>query len=136
MGPNTMSLNEKNVFRQFLYRGKRLEQLLKLQEEKLINLFSCRVRRKLKRVKKRKTNKQIRFITKIVEAKNSVYGINEKPSGVKTHLRNIIIVPAMVGSIVGVHNGKTFNEVEIKSSMIGMYIGEFSATYKAVDLRR
>merc|ERR1712066_591840 len=104
--PNGMSPNEKSVFRQFLYRGKRLEQLLKLQEEELINLFSCRVRRK--------------------------YGINEKPSGVKTHLRNIIIVPVMVGSIVGVHNGKTFNEVEIKSSMIGMYLGEFSTTYKAV----
>merc|ERR1712187_727621 len=111
-------------------------QLLKLQEEELINLFSRRVRRKLKRVKKRKTNKQTLFITKIVEAKNSVYGINEKPSGIKTHLRNIIIVPVMIGSIVGVYNGKTFNEVEIKSSMIGMYIGEFSITYKAADLQK
>lgn len=40
----------------------------------------------------------------------------EKPEVVKTHLRNMIIVPEMVGSIVGVYNGKTFNQVEVKVS--------------------
>ena len=44
---------------------------------------------------------------------------NEKPDIVKTHLRNMIIMPEMVGSIVGVYNGKTFNQVEIKPQMIG-----------------
>ena len=38
----------------------------------------------------------------------------EKPAVVKTHLRNMVILPEMVGSIVGVYNGKTFNQVEIK----------------------
>lgn len=38
----------------------------------------------------------------------------EKPAVVKTHLRDMIIVPEMVGSMVGVYNGKTFNQVEIK----------------------
>ena len=38
----------------------------------------------------------------------------EKPEVVKTHLRNMIILPEMIGSIVGVYNGKTFNQVEIK----------------------
>ena len=38
--------------------------------------------------------------------------------------RNIIIVPEMTGSIVGVYNGKTFNQVEIKLEMIGHYLGE------------
>lgn len=33
---------------------------------------------------------------------------------VKTHLRNMIVVPEMIGSVVGIHNGKTFNQVEIK----------------------
>lgn len=39
---------------------------------------------------------------------------NEKPEVVKTHLRDMIIVPEMVGSVVGVYNGKTFNQVEVK----------------------
>merc|ERR1711894_595430 len=38
----------------------------------------------------------------------------EKPEVVKTHLRNMIVIPEMIGSIVGVYNGKTFNQVEIK----------------------
>merc|ERR1711872_602455 len=57
---------------------------------------------------------------------------NEKPDVVKTHLRNMVIVPEMTGSIVGVYNGKTFNQVEIKPEMIGHYLGEFSITYKPV----
>jgi small subunit ribosomal protein S15e len=57
--------------------------------------------------------------------------VNEKPDVVKTHLRNMVVVPEMTGSIVGVYNGKTFNQVEIKPEMIGHYLGEFSISYKA-----
>ena len=39
---------------------------------------------------------------------------HEKPDTVKTHLRNMIIVPEMIGSVCGVYNGKTFITVEIK----------------------
>ncbi|KAG6510026.1 hypothetical protein ZIOFF_028034 [Zingiber officinale] len=56
----------------------------------------------------------------------------EKPEPVRTHLRNMIIVPEMIGSIVGVYNGKTFNQVEIKPEMIGHYMAEFSISYKPV----
>jgi len=51
---------------------------------------------------------------------------------VRTHLRDAIVVPDMVGSQVGVYNGVTFNPVEIKPEMIGHYLGEFSITYKPV----
>ncbi len=40
--------------------------------------------------------------------------LQEKPATIKTHLRDMIIVPEMIGSVVGVYNGKTFNQVEIK----------------------
>lgn len=56
----------------------------------------------------------------------------EKPEPVRTHLRNMIIVPEMIGSIIGVYNGKTFNQVEIKPEMIGHYLAEFSISYKPV----
>ncbi len=56
----------------------------------------------------------------------------EKPEPVRTHLRNMIIVPEMIGSVIGVYNGKTFNQVEIKPEMIGHYLAEFSITYKPV----
>merc|ERR1711957_627626 len=40
--------------------------------------------------------------------------IGEKPKGVKTHLRNMVITPDMVGSVVE------------------CYLGEFSLTYKPI----
>ena len=50
----------------------------------------------------------------------------------KTHLRNMIVVPEMIGCVVGVYNGKNFNNVEIKAEMLGHYLGEFSLTYQPV----
>ena len=56
----------------------------------------------------------------------------DKPEPVKTHLRDMIIFPEMIGSIIGVYNGKVFNGIEIKPEMVGHYLGEFSITYKPV----
>lgn len=44
----------------------------------------------------------------------------------------MIIVPEMIGSVIGVYNGKSFNAVEIKPEMIGTYLGEYSCSYKFV----
>lgn len=57
---------------------------------------------------------------------------NEKPAVVKTHLRNMIIVPEMIGSVIGIYNGKLFNSVEIKPEMTGHYLAEFSCSYRPV----
>lgn len=56
----------------------------------------------------------------------------ERPEGIKTHVRSMIIVPEMIGSVVGVYNGKTFNGIEIKPEMVGHYLGDFSITYKPI----
>ena len=55
-----------------------------------------------------------------------------KPDVVEIHLKKMVIVPEMIGTIVGVHNGKVFTQVEVKPEMIGHYLGEFSITYKPV----
>merc|ERR1712198_626983 len=102
-------LKKRRTFRKFTYRGVDLDQLLDMSNEQLMELFPCRIRRKKRECP-----------------------ANEKPDVVKTHLRNMVIVPEMTGSIVGVYNGKTFNQVEIKPEMIGHYLGEFSISYKPV----
>ncbi len=51
---------------------------------------------------------------------------------VKTHVRNMIILPEMVGSTAAVYNGKVFNLVEIKAEMVGYYLAEFSISYNPV----
>ena len=83
-------------------------------------------RRKFTRGLKRKPMALIKKLRK----KKKECPVNEKPDVVKTHLRNMIVVPEMTGSIVGVYNGKVFTQVEIKPEMIGHYLGEFSISYK------
>ena len=56
----------------------------------------------------------------------------EKPKAVRTHLRNCVVIPEMVGSVIECYGGKAWNPVEIKAEMIGHYLGEFSLTYKLV----
>jgi small subunit ribosomal protein S19 len=51
---------------------------------------------------------------------------------IKTHVRDMIILPEMVGAKILVHNGKEFFPVEIKPEMIGHYLGEFAITNKPV----
>lgn len=71
------------------------------------------------------------FIAKLRAAKLATQP-NEKPEIVKTHLRNMVVVPEMIGSVVGVYNGKVFNTVDIRPEMIGHYLGEFSISYSPV----
>eukprot|EP00127_Corallochytrium_limacisporum_P005804 Clim_evm22s211 gene=Clim_evmTU22s211 len=119
---------QKRTFRKFSYRGIDLEQLLDLKSEQLTSLVCARQRRRFNRGLKRKP---MTLIKKLRKAKKNC-PVNEKPEPVKTHLRNMIVVPEMIGSIVAIYNGKSFNQVEIKPEMVGHYLGEFSITYKPV----
>lgn len=96
--------------------------------EQLSELLNSRGRRRFQRGHKRKS---LALLRKLRQAKREAPP-DEKPPVVKTHLRNMMILPEMVGNVIGVYNGKTFNQVEVKPEMIGRYLGEFSFTYKPV----
>jgi|SRR3989344_6455942 len=51
-----------------------------------------------------------------------------KKKKIRTHLRDIVIVPKLVGLTIGVYNGKAFNDVRITHEMIGHRLGEFAIT--------
>ncbi|KAJ4458863.1 putative 40S ribosomal protein S15-3 [Paratrimastix pyriformis] len=123
-----LAARQKRTFKKFSYRGVELSALLDLNTEELIKLLPSRPRRKFERGLPRKP---MSLIKKLRKAKREVQ-VGEKPVAIKTHLRNMIVVPEMVGSVVGVHNGKTFNSVEVKPEMIGHYLGEFAISYKPV----
>eukprot|EP00761_Pharyngomonas_kirbyi_P003335 gb/GECH01003339.1/.p1 GENE.gb/GECH01003339.1/~~gb/GECH01003339.1/.p1 ORF type:complete len:146 (+),score=13.80 gb/GECH01003339.1/:1-438(+) len=119
---------KKRTFKKYTFRGIELDDLIDKSYEELSELVTARARRRFKRGLKRKPKT---LIKKLRKAKKEC-PVGEKPAVVKTHLRNMIIVPEMVGSVVGVYNGKVFNQVEIKTDMIGHYLGEFSLSYKPV----
>jgi small subunit ribosomal protein S19 len=56
----------------------------------------------------------------------------QKRQPIKTHARDMIILPEMVGVTILVHNGKDFSSLEIRPEMIGHYTGEFAITNKPV----
>lgn len=99
-----------------------------------MELLPARMRRKLKRGLSQKQRSFIERLQKAKAAANADLG--EKPAPVRTHLRNLVILPEMVGGVVGIHNGKDFTNVEIRAEMIGHYLGEFSITYKPVRHNR
>lgn len=120
---------EKTKFRQikkYTFRGLDIDALTALKNEQLIELLRCRQRRRFNRGLKHKYQ---RFIMKIRKAKKNLQP-GEKPAPVKTKLRNAIVLPEMVGSVVGIHSGNTYSNVEIKFDMIGRYLAEFAISYK------
>ena len=121
---------KKKSYKKSLYRGIELTQLMDLSTEKLVQLFRARQRRRFTHGIQHKYD---RLIKKLREAKKKVVaGSGEKPTPVRTHLRNCIVVPEMVGSVVSIYGGKYWNDVEVKADMIGHYLAEFSMSYRQV----
>ncbi|WZZ30337.1 hypothetical protein YC2023_013738 [Brassica napus] len=151
---STAALAKKRTFKKFSYKGVDLETLLDMPTDDLVKLFPARIQRRLSRgltrkplalIKKLRNAKVLRNFALVVlwshglrrdqwftlkQKRNAPAG--EKPEVVRTHLRNMVIMPEMIGSIIGVYNGKTFNQIEIKPEMIGHYLAEFSISYKPV----
>ncbi len=106
------------TYRGFTYRGKTLEELQKMTLEEFVKLLPARERRCLMRGF---TDVQKKLFKKIKSGKF-----------IKTHCRDMVIVPEMVGAKIGVYNGKEWKTVEIKPEMIGHRLGEFSQTRKNI----
>lgn len=106
----------------FRYRGYTLDQLEAMNIGELASLFKARERRFLLRNYR---NYYPHIMEQIAKKKGA-----EKP--IKTHLRELVILPQMVGLTFAVYNGKEFVPVTITPEMIGHRLGEFSITCKRV----
>jgi small subunit ribosomal protein S19 len=113
--------------KEFMYRGLTLNQLQGMSMDEFINLLPSRQRRSLHRGLQ---PQQRILLEKVRQAKEEMR--KGSSANVKTHVRDMIILPEMVGAIIQVHNGKDFVQVEIKPDMIGHYLGEFAITNKPV----
>ncbi|MDD4651938.1 MAG: 30S ribosomal protein S19 [Methanothrix sp.] len=99
---------------EFLYRGRKVADLAKLSIEELAGLLPARQRRTIKR-------------GLVKDNKKLMTSLKNKDS-VRTHIRNMIIMPDMVGKNLEIYNGKSFEKVEVMPEMIGHFFGEFSLT--------
>jgi|TARA_B100000315_G_scaffold60641_1_gene55115 small subunit ribosomal protein S19 len=103
--------------KQFTYRGKTIEELKELDVREFAKYLTSRQRRFALRQFQRIEDFINRAKTKI--AKNKA---------IRTHLRDLIITPAMVGMKIYIYNGQKFMPVEIIGEMLGHKFGEFSPT--------
>ena len=113
--------------KEFSYRGHNLNSITGMSMDEFINMLPSRQRRSLQRGL---TPEQRILLEKLRAAKEVQK--QGKDVNIKTHVRDLIILPEMVGAKIAVHNGKEFVAMEIKPEMIGHYLGEFAITNKPV----
>ncbi len=113
--------------REFTYRSHTVDELQSMSMDEFIRLLPSRQRRSLQRGL---THEQRILLENIRRAKKVLK--EEGKAVVKTHTRDMVILPEMVGVTILVHNGKEFTAVEIAPEMIGHYLGEFAITHKPV----
>lgn len=110
------------VGKEFSFRGKNIEELKALDIREFAKLLNARGRRSVLR--------QAEIITKFIkrcEKKES------KSKPIRTHDRELIIVPKMVGMTIEIYSGKEFVPIKIIDEMLGHRFGEFVLTRKKVE---
>lgn len=117
--------------KEFKYRGYTLEELKEMSYDDLIEIFPARQRRSLKRGLLPRQQKVLDKMRKVKKQNENKQG--GKPVVIKTHCRDMIVLPEMVGVTFGIYNGKSFVQVEIKPEMIGSYFGEYALTRNKVQ---
>ena len=101
------------------WRGKSEEEVKKMDLKQFIELTTCRQRRSLQRGFTPEQKSLLKLITR-------------GEDNIKTHCRNMIILPQMVGKTFQVYNGKEWPIIKITLDMLGHCLGEFSLTRKGV----
>tara|TARA_Y100000034_G_C6649259_1_gene284094 strand:+ start:187 stop:582 length:396 start_codon:yes stop_codon:yes gene_type:complete len=101
--------------KEFTYRGMTVDELKALDVREFAKHAPSRSRRTILR-----NFQEIEdFITRAKKKQ-----AKKKP--IKTHKRELVVVPQLVGMKIGVYNGREFIFSEIVGEMIGHKLGEFS----------
>ncbi len=102
--------------KEYTYRGMTIDKLKELSFDEFIEIVPSRQRRSFKRGLSKEQAKLIN-------------DSNAKPDKVmRTHRREMIIIPQFVGRKFSVYNGREFVDLEIMPEMIGLYLGELAPT--------
>lgn len=104
--------------KEYTFRGKTVEELKELSLDEFVKLLPSRERRTYDRSFGEEERKMLEKL--------------DKKGKIKTHQREMIIFPQMVGKTIGVHNGKEFVDVIVQPEMIGMRLGQLAFTRKMV----
>ena len=107
------------------YKGKTGDELNKSGLNEFMKLTTSRVRRSMKRGF---TEQQKLLLKKIKLAKEGKFKKN-----IKTHCRDMVVLPEMLDLLIFIYDGKSFIPIKISEEMLGHYLGEFAMTRKKVS---
>ncbi len=110
--------------KKFTFRGYAIEDLQKLSLDDFAKLLPARQRRSLVRGLTPREKKLVERIRKIRGA--------GKDGPIRTHCREMVVLPEMVDMKFAVYNGKEFVMIDVKPEMVGHRLGEFAQTRKKV----
>ncbi len=111
----------------FTCYGYTQKELQNMSMDEFIRLLTSRQRRSLLRGL---TREQRILLENVRKAKEDLK--QGQKTQVKTHARDMVILPEMIDLTILVHNGKEYTSIEITPEMIGHYLGEFAITNKPV----
>jgi small subunit ribosomal protein S19 len=103
--------------KEFTYRGKNLKELKELDVREFAKFLPSRKRRTLLR--------NFQEIEKFINRSKEKISKSKK---VRTHQRDLVVVPGMVGMKIQVYNGQNFINVDVVGEMLGHKLGEFALT--------
>jgi small subunit ribosomal protein S19 len=106
--------------RVFKFRGKTLEELKTMSIKDFAQLVKARKRRSLLRGI---DNKSPKILSKVESEKKKL----------RTHRRDVVIIPSLIGKTIEVYNGQKFIPVTVTEEMLGHYLGEFSQTRRVAQ---
>ncbi|MBI2666765.1 30S ribosomal protein S19 [Candidatus Woesearchaeota archaeon] len=104
------------------WRGKTEEEVKQMDFQEFLKLIPSGARRSLLRGANQQNPMQKRVLEKVAQDDKNL----------RTHARNMIIVPAMLGKSLKVYNGREWLPVVITLEMLGHYLGEFAHSRKLV----
>lgn len=103
--------------KEFTYKGRTIEELKQLDVREFAKYLRARSRRTV-----------LRNFHEIEKFVNRSKVKLEKDKAIKTHQRDLVIVPQMVGMKISIYNGQRFIPVQITGEMLGHKLGEFAPT--------
>ena len=101
--------------KEFTYKGKTEEELKAMDLKEFAILLPSNLRRSLTRGI---DDSQKKVIEKLNKGKNKI----------KTHSREMVIIPLMIGKTISIYTGRKFQDVEITMEMLGHRIGEYASS--------
>lgn len=107
-----------------MYKGKTVTELKKMSLNDFMLIAPARIRRSLKRGFTDEQKKLLKVLKEVREGKFK--------KSVKTHCRDMVVIPEMIGMLMLIHDGKSFIPVNITEEMLGHCLGEFVGTRKKV----